>query len=48
MPSPLKHLTEDDLVEKCPTDGPGDRMWNQAPYVLEMQRRLLFGYRELQ
>jgi hypothetical protein len=41
MASPLKSLSDDELVERVPVDAPGDRIWQQAPYVLEMERRLL-------
>lgn len=35
----LADLTDAELVAQVPTDGPGDRIWDQAPYLLEMQRR---------
>ncbi len=43
---PLAPLTDEELVEQVPTDGPDDRIWNQAPYVLEMNRRLLIAIRD--
>jgi hypothetical protein len=42
----LTHWTDEELVERVPTDNPGDRIWQQAPYVLEMERRLLVAMRD--
>lgn len=47
MAGSLKHLTDEQLVEQVPTEGTGDRIWNQAPYLLEMQRRQIDATRTL-
>jgi hypothetical protein len=47
MKSPLTALTDTELVEQVPTDGPEDRIWNQAPFLLEMQRRQIEAVKAL-
>ncbi len=47
MSSSLTDLTDKELVERVPTNAPGDRIWNQAPYLLEMQRRQIEVTRKL-
>jgi hypothetical protein len=47
MKSPLAHLTDEELVEQVPTERPGDRIWQQAPYLLEMLRREIEATRQL-
>jgi hypothetical protein len=42
----LEPLTDTQLVEQVPVDGPDDRIWQQAPYLLEMQRRQIVAIRD--